>query len=138
MTRRNRSLSVPRRLPDYVAYPQLGITDWDIARTLGSPDTRAARPRTRGECVNGDRPCPWISCRHHLLLDVSPDTGTIKLNFVLDALESMTDTCCLDVADRGGHSLEEAGNLLNVTRERARQIETRALVQLLSRRELAT
>lgn len=25
------------------------------------------RPRTRGECVGGERPCPWASCEHHAI-----------------------------------------------------------------------
>ena len=27
---------------------------------------QAERPRTRGDCVNGIRPCPWVGCGHHL------------------------------------------------------------------------
>ena len=38
-------------------------------------------------------------------------------------------TCSLDVADRGGdHTLDAIGELINVTRERSRQLEHRALV----------
>lgn len=29
------------------------------------------RPRTRGECLEEARPCPWVGCRHHLLLEVA-------------------------------------------------------------------
>lgn len=29
------------------------------------------RPRTRAECIDGPRPCPWASCRHHLLLEIA-------------------------------------------------------------------
>src|SRR5690242_9520574 len=32
------------------------------------------RPRTRGECAEGARPCPFLTCVHHLYLDVSPKT----------------------------------------------------------------
>src|SRR5271170_95860 len=39
------------------------------------------RPRTRAECVNGPRPCLFVSCKHNLYLDVNPETGSIKLNF---------------------------------------------------------
>jgi hypothetical protein len=28
------------------------------------------RPTTRAECRDEARPCPWVSCRHHLLLEV--------------------------------------------------------------------
>src|SRR5688572_18051569 len=51
-------------------------------RALGVPDPHSAdRPRTREECRDGPRPCPFVACRHHLYIDVSPSTGTIKLNF---------------------------------------------------------
>ncbi len=29
------------------------------------------RPKTRAECRAEARPCPWIACRHHLLLEVA-------------------------------------------------------------------
>jgi hypothetical protein len=86
----------------------------------------AERPRTRAECQTGVRPCPWVGCRHHLFLDVHPDSGSIKLNHPGVELEEMADTCALDVADRGQSSLGEIGRHLNVTLERARQIELAA------------
>jgi hypothetical protein len=33
------------------------------------------RPTTRGECLQEARPCPWVSCRHHLLLEVAASKG---------------------------------------------------------------
>lgn len=87
------------------------------------------RPRTRGDCKGSERPCPFASCRHHLALDVSED-GSIKQNFPHIDVDEMVDTCALDVADRGGLTLEETATRLNLTRERARQIEHRALVTL--------
>ena len=40
------------------------------------------------------------------------------------------ETCSLDVADRGGITLEEVGEILNLTRERIRQVEVRGLSKL--------
>lgn len=37
------------------------------------------RPVTRGDCRDVPRPCPWVSCRFNLLLDVQPN-GTIAFN----------------------------------------------------------
>lgn len=62
-----------------------------------------ARPKSRAECENGPRPCPFVTCRNHLALDVSR-TGSIKVNFpaVLADMDFalMPATCALDVADR--------------------------------------
>lgn len=94
------------------------------------------RPRTRAECPTG--PCPWVSCAHHLYLDVSPETGSIKINHPDKEVWELAQTCALDVVDPSrsgtgggdGVTLEEVGELLNLTRERVRQLETSALVQL--------
>ena len=88
------------------------------------------RPQSRGECSMGERPCPYVSCKHHLYLDINPETGSIKLNFPDLEVWEMAETCSLDVADRGGITLEEVGEILNLTRERIRQVEVRGLLKL--------
>ena len=93
-------------------------------------EVEQARPRSRADCANGPRPCMFVSCKHHLYLDVNPDTGSIKLNFPDKELWELPETCALDVADRGGITLEEVGHIMNLTRERIRQVETRGLVKL--------
>ncbi len=85
------------------------------------------RPATRGDCENMPRPCPFVSCAHHLYLDINPGTGSIKLNFPHLEPWEMGETCSLDVADRGGITLEEVGAILNLTRERIRQVEVSGL-----------
>ena len=84
-------------------------------------------PSSRAECRSGPRPCPLVSCRFHLYLDVT-EHGSIRLNFPgLEPWELKT-SCALDVAEAGdGASLETVGTLLNITRERARQLEAHAL-----------
>ena len=95
------------------------------------------RPQTRADCAGQARPCPWVSCKHHLYLDVNPRTGSIKLNFPDLEPWEMKHSCALDVADHGGHTLEEVGDITNLTRERIRQLELRGLIELRSRsREL--
>ena len=42
----------------------------------------------------------------------------------------MKETCALDIADRGGVTLEEVGEILNLTRERIRQVEVIGLEKL--------
>ena len=93
-------------------------------------EQNVVRPLTRRECADGPRPCPFVACRHHLYLDVAPETGTIKLNFPELEVWELTHSCALDVADAGGLELERTGALLNVTRERVRQIEAVALAKL--------
>ena len=93
-------------------------------------DVDADRPDHRSECRLGERPCPYVSCKYHLYLDVNPRTGSIKLNFPGLEVWELTETCSLDVADRGGITLEEVGELLNLTRERIRQVEAKGLEKL--------
>jgi hypothetical protein len=88
------------------------------------------RPMTRESCGSMPRPCPFVSCSHHLYLDVNPETGAIKLNFPHLEVWEMAETCSLDVADRGGITLEEVGAILNLTRERIRQVEVRGLAKI--------
>jgi hypothetical protein len=88
------------------------------------------RPKTRADCVNGPRPCMFVSCKHNLYLDVNPETGSIKLNFPDKEIWELEHTCALDVAEKGGITLEEVGAIMNLTRERIRQVETRGLVKL--------
>lgn len=97
-----------------------------IASDLRDAPT-ANRPRTRGECADGPRPCPFVSCRYHLALDVDPEVGTIRLNWPHLEIDQLAETCALDVADRGGMTLEDVGGILNITRERVRQLEQEAL-----------
>jgi len=69
------------------------------------------------------RPCLYVSCRHHLYLDVNTQTGSVKFNFPDKEVWELEETCALDVAERGGITLEEVGKIMNLTRERIRQIE---------------
>lgn len=101
---------------------------------------KVLRPKTRGDCENGIRPCPFASCKHNLYLEVSAK-GALKLNFPdLEPDEMIpNESCVLDVVtEQGAQSLYAVGRLLNVTRERARQLEDLALanVDQAVRREL--
>jgi hypothetical protein len=102
------------------------------------PEVPHWRPTTRGDCERVARPCPFVSCRYNLFIDVSPRTGAIKLNYPDLEPDQMGESCCLDIADQGGATLEHVGALVNLTRERIRQIETKAFRRLLNlqRREL--
>jgi hypothetical protein len=90
----------------------------------------ATRPKVRGDCVEGQRPCPYVSCKYNLYVDVNPRTGSVKMNFPDKELWELNETCALDVADRQGITLEEVGVIMNLTRERVRQLEMRGLSKL--------
>jgi hypothetical protein len=107
----------------------------EIGRLL-YPETEYWRPRSREACAEGPRPCPFVSCKHHLFIDVSPRTGAIKLNFPDLEVWDMGESCALDVADRGGTTLEDVGAIMNLTRERIRQVEVKALAKLEALRDM--
>jgi hypothetical protein len=94
------------------------------------PPVDIPRPTTREECRGEARPCPWVACKHHLYLDINPETGSIKINFPDLEPWELQHTCALDVAERGGITLEEVGEIMNLTRERIRQVEVRGLLKL--------
>lgn len=65
------------------------------------------RPVTRGDCIDGPRPCVQSWCRHHLL--------------------AASESCVLDVVEnRGRLRLHEIGVLLGLSKERVRQIAVEA------------
>lgn len=108
------------------------------------------QPVTRGDCADGPRPCPWTSCRHHMLIEselVSRDglantppwapglrvhPAARRARTLAEALRALPVSCALDfVAEHpDGAPLEVIGETLGVTRERARQLEARALRKL--------
>jgi hypothetical protein len=100
------------------------------------PEDDYWKPKSRSECKDMERPCPFVSCKYHLYIDVHPVRGSIKLNFPDIEIWEMTDTCALDVADRGGITLEEVGEIMNLTRERVRQVETAGLARLQEYRDV--
>ncbi|MGD0529946.1 MAG: sigma factor-like helix-turn-helix DNA-binding protein [Polyangiaceae bacterium] len=108
----------------------------ELGRMLYPDVDEVERPRVRNECAEAMRPCPFVSCKHHLYLDVSARTGAIKLNFPDLEVWEMTETCALDVADRGGTTLEEVGAIMNLTRERIRQVEVKGLAKLSALRDM--
>jgi hypothetical protein len=128
------------------------------AEVLGAPTkeeiaaAQAQRPRTRGDCLGGPRPCPWVSCKHHLLWEsraawLRGKFGRAHGRYItrkaqpdevlLDLLWDLPESCALDIADRGGDILEVAGQVLGLVRERVRQVEDVALDRLYLRAKQA-
>lgn len=83
------------------------------------------------------RPCPWVSCKFHLYLDVTATDGSITQNSRVPP-DEMAHTCTLDLAEYGGMTLEDIGEVYHLTRERVRQVETRALLDVKAAVQAAT
>jgi hypothetical protein len=119
-------------IPSKQTLPVRRITRHELAtgraelKALGA-DAPYERPRTRGDCAQVPRPCPYIACKYSLYLDVSP-TGSIILNFPhLEPGQMPAErSCALDLAERGPMTLEYIAVVTNLTRERIRQIELKA------------
>jgi len=99
---------------------------------LQGPRTPRHLPRLRAHCRHGVRPCPYVTCKYNLYLDVS-HAGSIMPNFPeVEAGEHIGgESCVLDVAERNpdGLTLEKVGELFNLTRERIRQVEAKAIIK---------
>lgn len=82
------------------------------------------RPKTRADCADGPRPCPYVSCKYHLKYEINPVNGSIRDNQPGVDIEDMDHSCVLDVVDANpdGLGLVELGKLLMLTKERVRQI----------------
>lgn len=126
--KRSKTMSRKEMARDLRRRRLLGEIDPEEKDLLAAVDTQ--RPRTRADCIHGPRPCLFVSCKHNLYLDVNPETGSIKLNFPDKEIWELEHTCALDVAEKGGITLEEVGQIMNLTRERIRQVETRGLLKL--------
>lgn len=111
----------------------------DIAETgrdLQPDPEDPPRPKTWGECLEVKRgtkenPCPYAGCKYHLALDVTEAGSLIAAFPDLDA-DEIPWTCSLAFVKENpdGATLEQIGAILSVTRERVRQIESRALIRL--------
>jgi hypothetical protein len=96
------------------------------------------RPAQRSDCINGPRPCPWVSCEYHLYLDVNHRNGSLTINFPDLEPWELPATCALDVALGGARTLSEVGDVIGLSRERVHQIEEEAKAKLRAVEEPAT
>ena len=94
-------------------------------------DLHPSRPKTRGDCKDGLRPCPWVGCRYHLALWISGPHDSLVIAHPDTPPWEMEHSCALDIAELGGLTLFDIGNLLSVGKERVRQMEQSALTKIL-------
>jgi hypothetical protein len=107
------------RVIDALQLPQ----DWELLPGV---------PATRAECVDGPRPCAYVSCRHHLWLRLqSENPGNPKAGKqgATTFKPSSMQSCALDVADKGA-TFDEIGRYLGCDSTRARQIAAAAIDKL--------
>lgn len=90
-------------------------------------DPELPRPITRGDCEDGPRPCPWLTCRYHLANDVYQDQFGNKYLRSTPDWTTEKPSCALDVADDGPKPAEFVAFLLGVKRQRVDAIEVAAL-----------
>jgi len=69
-----------------------------------------------------------VGCRHHLALEVVGQR-VVQNHRGVEVWE-MGETCSLDVADDGEHTLDEVAPMLEITKEWVRQIEIMALLKI--------
>lgn len=87
-------------------------------------DLDLQRPKTRADCIDGPRPCPWIGCRYHKAIDVNPHNGSMKEVFPdlgiladpegpgLEQMEQLVGTCALDTCDEMDDGTAGIGGLI--------------------------
>src|SRR5262245_53485173 len=83
-----------------IALKRLTRVELEKGAQLYPPVDDVDRPRSRLQCKDEARPCPWVACKHHLYLDINPRTGSIKLNFPDLEPWELEHSCALDVADQ--------------------------------------
>jgi hypothetical protein len=89
------------------------------------------RPRTRAECPDR-RPCPFALCRMHLGVDVTDRGALIVVGGPGEPWE-LEQTCALDLAERGGMSLQAVADVMHLSRERVRQLQEDAIAKIRQR-----
>jgi hypothetical protein len=111
--------ATPPKQSGWVEREICGLTIW-LCEICCASYRRRLPPATRGDCIDGPRPCPHSLCRYHLQECISRKASK---DFEL------TETCVLDVVDKHpkGMTLNEIGQIISMTREGPRYIEVHAL-----------
>jgi len=90
------------------------------------------RPKTRGDCKDGSRPCPWVSCKFNTyLLEVHGYEIEYQQTDVMDMKVS---NCALDYAENGEmNTLEAVGEAFGMSKQTMLKIEDIAMRKLIRR-----
>jgi hypothetical protein len=134
-TRRHHAPKVRARTENMNRYSKRKLEYWRVRRLemAESDDFGDVHPPTTyGDCQalglgTKENPCPWARCKHNLAIDVNPENGSITTRFPDKDIDELDATCAIRQAEEGPLHLWRVGELMNITRERVRQIEAVAL-----------
>jgi transposase-like protein len=91
------------------------------------------RPKTRADCANGIRPCPFITCRYNLRTErvaKSAADGKKDSQIIREQIEPRGESCALDVAESQqgfvGATYRDIAKWTGLTMEGARKTFIRA------------
>ena len=71
-----------------------------------------SRPLTRADCASVPRPCPFVSCKYHLLVEVDQVMGLIHARNSHLTIPDCGFSCALDVAEVRISSIEELSEIM--------------------------
>ena len=99
-------MSTPPKKP-----PTLEQTARRVFRSRSLP---VVRPKTRDDCAEAPRPCPWMGCRYHLGLAVRRDGGLLVRKAWQRFLDGETGepkgaSCALDFAEDAALAMSDGG-----------------------------
>lgn len=81
------------------------------------------RPITRKDCALGSRPCPYVSCKHHMVWFFPEEFWRKSDDEVVEKIFTLPYSCVLDVIDVNRECiLEDIGFFTELSRERVRQL----------------
>lgn len=80
-----------------------------------------SKPITRHDCT--ETPCPWVSCKYHILFDTVDISNLPTDNKLISILSTLPETCMLDVIDDNpnGMSLDSIADILCTTIDRLKR-----------------
>lgn len=108
----------------------------EYGRELDALD--ACRPKTRADCADVPRPCPFVSCRWNLYLDVD-ERGVITIPRPDVVPDERAESCALDLIEREPDGLEttQVAAVMGLSREQVARIEERGKEAVARDRDLS-
>ena len=76
----------------------------------------------RKDCKDGNRPCPVLRCKYHLIFSRSDFDIKMSDDEILELFDKMDYTCVLDVADSGACEQDIIAKALGTTQQRIHAI----------------